>query len=660
MGSFFELRVEFFKQSLRAKFPSREGPRARSAHSGNHPHAQSFRKPTIATKHSINTLRNPTSEMPESNFLETTFAELRTKPFDSSALLPNPLLRALYRPVQGIIEKRLGFSELNRIYTRCGGDNAEPGDFCQRALRQLQTSWSLAEPDRVRLRSIQGPLVIVANHPFGAIDSLCLIDLMEQIRPGAWKIFSNTLLRNVRPLGPDSIEVDALGLTDQAQQLNRKALKQALAFLKNGGCLALFPARRVANFDEKLGAVVDQPWSEHALKLAVKTGATLVCLHIPGQNSPEFLKIPLAQVRRRSLRLCREVVDAPPRQLQLSVALQLPPSDVKTWARLPNGTARLRARCFMEFDKQSLSAPKAKVTTTPKAPSPAVDTATDANALAALSPEQRLYRKDDLELLFIQGHEAPGLLKLLGHAREVTFRAAGQGVGKDVDLSPEDDYYHQLIVWDHSRNGIAGAYRTGMLSSILEAHGTTGLYLDSIFKIDPAFYGRFRDSLELSRSFVLPDYQRDNRVLPLLWTGLAIICRQRQIQTLFGSVTISNEFHPASRALLVEFLRREYADSAEICSWIEARRPFHPESRYHPLVAEAYAGENISKLDPIVQHLEDQKRGIPPLMRYYCQLGARFINYHVEPSFQDALYCLLRVDLPSVPDNYKRRFAAKA
>lgn len=102
---------------------------------------------------------------------------------------------------------------------------------------------------------------------------------------------------------------------------------------------------------------------------------------------------------------------------------------------------------------------------------------------------------------------------------------------------------------------------------------------------------------------------------------------------------------------------REYADSSEIRGWIEARRPFQTESRYHPLVAQAYAGENIAKLDPVVRHLEDQERGIPPLMRYYCQLGAKFIDYHVEASFQDALYCLLRVDLPSIPPAYRKRFS---
>lgn len=55
------------------------------------------------------------------------------KPFDTGALVANPLLRALYRPLQGLVEKRLGFPELNRIYVDNGGDQAKPGPFCQKA-----------------------------------------------------------------------------------------------------------------------------------------------------------------------------------------------------------------------------------------------------------------------------------------------------------------------------------------------------------------------------------------------------------------------------------------------------------------------------------------------------------------------------------------------
>ncbi|MGJ3243970.1 MAG: lysophospholipid acyltransferase family protein [Opitutales bacterium] len=580
-------------------------------------------------------------------------------PFDTRALISQPLLRVLYRPLQGIVERRLGIQALNRIYAAAGGDSEPVGPFCRQALQHLRTRWSLDQEDEACLAGVKGPLVIVANHPYGCVDSLCLMNLMERMRPGGWKILSNAILRDVRPLQEFRIEVDGLGLGREAQSLNRQALKQALAYLGKGGCLALFPARRVAHFDDSLGAVVDQPWSSHALKLAVSTGATLACLHIPGENSPEFTRFPLHKVRRRTLRLCREVVDAPPRKLPLSLALLLPPKEVRSWAdpSPARGTARLHAHCFIEADRRSLAPGCAAAGANPESrPSP-VENPDAADLLAELHPAQRLYRKGDLELLFIRGLEAPGLLECLGRAREVTFRATGQGVGKDIDLSPEDNYYHQLIVWDHRRGTIAGAYRVGILEAILGEQGSAGLYLDHVFRIDPAFYKRFPASLELSRSFVLPDYQRDNRVLPLLWFGLAQICRQRQIRTLFGSVTISNQFHPASRAILVDFLRQEYADSPEVCDWIVARCPFRPQSRYHRLVTEAYRGETIGRLDPLIRHLENGQRGIPPLMRYYCRLGARFMSYHVEASFQDALYCLLRVDLSTITPAYQRRFS---
>ena len=93
---------------------------------------------------------------------------------------------------------------------------------------------------------------------------------------------------------------------------------------------------------------------------------------------------------------------------------------------------------------------------------------------------------------------------------------------------------------------------------------------------------------------------------------------------------------------------------------VRARRPFRPATRYHPLVGAAYAGEPVDALGPLVDAIEAGERGIPPLLRYYCSLGAKFLAYHVETEFQDALYCLLRVDLNAIPAGYRRRFLGPA
>lgn len=91
-------------------------------------------------------------------------------------------------------------------------------------------------------------------------------------------------------------------------------------------------------------------------------------------------------------------------------------------------------------------------------------------------------------------------------------------------------------------------------------------------------------------------------------------------------------------------------------SLVKARNPFKPVTRYHRLVADAYKGQALQKLAPVIDTIENSKRGIPPLIRYYCNLGARFLDYHVEASFENAIYCLLQVELAAMPQAYRKRF----
>ena len=572
-------------------------------------------------------------------------------PLNTAELLAKPWQRLLYRPVQPLVERLFDFQGAWKLYADAGGDAAEVGPFAQGILKARRVEWSLPQADLEALRAIDGPLVIAANHPYGGIDSFILIDLLEQIRPGNWKLFSNHILKNVRPLAPHRIPVDALGMSEDGQRTNARAMRTALQHLRQGGCLALFPARRVAYRDPKLGAVVDFDWSDHAVKLAARNGAHLVCQHFPGHNSERFLRIPTRYPRWRGLMLCRELTQSPARKLNLRIAMTLDPKKTADLQHDPRAAQKLRARVHLEDDLRSV--PK-KIASAPKP-----ESASTENELPADTPPPesfRLFSKAPFDVYLFRGDASPAQLDLLGRARAITFRAAGQGTGKEVDLSPEDDYYHHLIVWDTETGQLAGAYRIGIVPEILAEHSQTGLYLDHVFHIDPAFFARFPRSMELSRSFVLPEYQKDNRVLPLLWQGLAAASAQHQIDTLFGSVTISAAHHPATRALLVEYLKNNYADAPETIRLVRAREPFVPETRYHPLVAEAYAGEGLNALKPLIDDIESGERSIPPLMRYYCQLGAKYIDYHVEADFGNALYCLLRVHLPSIPAGYKKRF----
>lgn len=579
------------------------------------------------------------------------------RPIDTSAVMPTPFLRRWYQRIQPAVEALFGFPELWRLYDAARMGEPSPAEFAERLLNHLQIDWNFDEKEIYELRSHPGPLIVLANHPFGGADSLALVQLLEIIRPGAWRMLSNQVICSVPEFNRHLIAVDPLSSEGESAVLNRRGLVSVMRHLRSGGVLGLFPAGRVSHRSPATGAVADRPWSGHAARLAVATGAKIVVLHIPGQNSATFLRIPPQWSRFRALMLCRELTQPSQRKLHLRLATVLKPDEIKRLAFRAGSGAKLQAWCYLRADADvprpaPMSSPA--VALEPIAPSAAPGTA--AAEIEQMRETRLVLSSGKFDALLIQGRESALLLHELGRSREITFRAAGQGVGKPLDLAPEDEYYHHLLLWDRAAARLAGAYRIGIVQDILMSHGQQGLYLDHVFKIQPDFYKNLGPAFELSRSFVLPEYQRDNQALATLWKGLGHSAVRQGITSLFGSVTISNDHHPASRASLVEHLRRNYADAPDLCSRIQARRPFVPSTRHHELIAAAYQGEPIDALAPMIDFLEAGKRGIPPLMRYYCSLGAKYLGFHVEADFADALYCLLRVDLHAMPVAYQRRF----
>ena len=180
---------------------------------------------------------------------------------------------------------------------------------------------------------------------------------------------------------------------------------------------------------------------------------------------------------------------------------------------------------------------------------------------------------------------------------------------------------------------------------------------DHVFEIDRSFFDRIGPAMELSRSIVVPDYQRDPRALSLLWRGLGtLIARVPRYSTAFDSVTISNAFRPASRAYLKTFLETHHSDSPNLRRLIRERQPFQCTTLYHHEVVSAFAADEITALKILIEEIEDGQRTVPPLIRYYLNLGAKFLGFHVEAAFNDALYCLLRVDLRSSDPRHLKRF----
>ncbi len=578
----------------------------------------------------------------------------RRLPIDSSEIIRHPLGRVFYRAVQPLVERWMGFPQLGRLYDQICSVSSEPLEahaFAQTCLEKTLTRFHWDEDALEALQAIEGPIIMVANHPYGCIDSMLLIHLMESVRPGHWRLMSNRVMRSFPELSPKTILVDPFSRNGADKATNMAALKESLALLRDGGVIGLFAARRVSGWSDDLQAVCDLPWSEHPIRLAEKTGAALAVIHFTGKNSDAFLKIPPRHFVRRSLQLSREVVSQTGETIGVTLAKVLKPDDQQRPLGGRQRAAKLRAWCYLGSERV---ARRSKASEGRVLLGKRPEVAGLGEAMEALKP-QCLLRQEPFALYCVEGKESPALLEAIGRGREITFQAIGAGSGNAVDLTPEDAYYHHLVVWDEAAQAFVGAYRIGFIDAIRETRGPEALYLNHIFRFAPDFFDRLGPAMELSRSFILPYYQKHPRVLDLLWRGLAEMACREKCATMFGSVTISASFSPLSQAILVETLRRRFMDDEGLAERVAAPHPFKATTTYHSLAVEAWERDAFQDLNRLIEDLEGGTP-IPPLMRYYISLGARFLSFNVEPTFNDAIYCLLHVSLAKIPDRYRNRF----
>ncbi|GAB4357565.1 MAG: hypothetical protein Kow00114_09180 [Kiloniellaceae bacterium] len=217
------------------------------------------------------------------------------------------------------IEQLTGKPRLWRLYADyCG--SAAAGDFFAEAVERLSLGLSF---DRRALARIprEGPLVVVANHPFGVVDGIVLGYLLSRVRAD-FRIVVNAVLYRLPELQPFLLPVDFAG-TRAAQAVNLATRRQALADLANGRAIAIFPGGTVSTAVTPLGRAVDPDWKPFVGRLVQEARATVVPVYFEGQNSRLFqFASHLSMTLRLSL-LFREVVNKMDRELRLSIGAPL-------------------------------------------------------------------------------------------------------------------------------------------------------------------------------------------------------------------------------------------------------------------------------------------------------------------------------------------------
>ena len=237
-----------------------------------------------------------------------------------------------------------------------------------------------------------------------------------------------------------------------------------------------------------------------------------------------------------------------------------------------------------------------------------------------------LARSGPLIAFVARSDEIPLSLQEIGRLRELTSRAAGKGTGKRVDLDWFDLHYLHFVVWNAARHEIVGSYRCGATDAIVRHYGVTGLSTASRFVYEKLLLARLRRGLELSRSFVRPEYEKSRVPLLLLWRAIGeFTARNPRYKLLFGAVSLGSQFRPETRRSIVDFLR----------------------STAYPTLLRL-APRDLGVLDREIHDREGSDRTLPVLLRLCVTLGARLLSFAADAESND-LDALLVVDLSAAP-----------
>ena len=573
---------------------------------------------------------------------------------DALATLFGPKLPA---PIEGALERLL---VLDRFQTFFEGlrQAADTRPLLERTLAALNVRPLISARD-LALVPKHGPVIAVANHPFGLMEGAILATLLGSVRPDV-KILANHMLRNLPGAAEHCIFVDPFGGSG-AVRSNRKGLKESIAWIERGGMLAVFPAGEVAHLDLKQGAVTDPEWNHNVARLVRITGASVLPVYFPGANGAWFQVLGFLHPKVRTALLAHEFLNKTNRSIEVRVGNPIAPGKMRTYQDDVALTRYLRHRTYLLDDRKGPRASAAKTSSEPVA-APVMSELVAAD-VAKLGPERTLVDSGEFAVLLARVAEIPNGLREIGRLREITFRDIGEGTGKSFDLDSFDDHYWHLFVWNKQRREIVGAYRLGPSDEILPRAGVKGFYTASLFHWNQSFLNQTGPALELGRSFVRSEYQRSFAPLLLLWKGIGqFLVRNPRYRVVFGPVSISNKYTAASRQLMVLYLNA-FRRSPELAPLVRARHPFR--QRASGLINRSTrelvgaADGDIEELSALVADVETDRKGVPVLLRQYLKLGGELVAFNVDRKFSNALDGLIVVDLAKTEPRLLERYLGK-
>ncbi|MCG3657541.1 GNAT family N-acyltransferase [Aliarcobacter butzleri] len=514
-------------------------------------------------------------------------------------------------------------------------------DFVDAVLDYFDFDYTVSSNDLQNIPST-GKVIIIANHPLGGLDALCLLKLVGQIRKDV-KILANDFL-----VGFEALHSLMIPLDNFKDRQSKESIKKIYEALKNEEAIIIFPAGEVSRATPK--GVKDPAWNKGFLNFAKNSNSAILPIFLDAKNSKTFYTISLINKTFSTLLLSNEMFNKKSKNINIKIGQIIPSENIT-----PKG---LNKDFLVDLYKKHLYALKKGKKSFFQTQSAIAHPVSKIDLYNELKKSPLLGQTNDGKKIYLYDYVEDSLvLKELGRLREISFRKVGEGVNKKRDIDKYDVYYQHIILYDKNELEIVGAYRIGNSDMIFKEFGTKGFYSNTLFQFNDEFMFYLQNSIELGRSFVQPKYW-GTRALDYLWYGIgAYVKANPNIKYMFGPVSISGAFPAIAKDMLVFYYNYYYSSEKNL---VEARTPFSYSSHIHDIKEFFTLEDKKRDFKSLKIALSNIGVNVPTLYKQYSELtledGVKFLDFNVDKNFGDCIDSFILVEIDKIKNSMKQRY----
>lgn len=548
--------------------------------------------------------------------------------------------------VAGIAYGALGLGKINRLFD--GAADYQGREFADHLLENMNITIDVSA-DQLENIPKEGGFVVVSNHPFGGIEGVMLLSAIAKVRPD-FKIMANFILSHIPNLKECFFAVNPFENNPEWKS-SVSGIKGAIQHIAAGNGLGVFPAGEVSRYHGH-DFPEDLPWSTSIARIIKNAGVPVIPVFWEGQNSKLFYALDKIHTMLGTARLTRELANKHDTCFNLQIGKPIMPAEVALYENPKELAAYLRCRSYALEANIPTRAVEKKVADLEDIDAP-TDLSLMSNELDAIREKAFLYSTSDYDCYLADYEDIPNLMHEIARLREETFRAIGEGTGKSLDQDEFDRHFKQMILWDKVKQKIAGCYRLGIGSEIIPKYGIKGFYVSTLVNFDEAFAEHLSNTIELGRSFVTLEYQKEVLPLMLLLRGLSdVVVRYPEAKHFIGPVSISSWYPKFYMSMIVKYVTEKHPVSEELAHMATPMTPFHED--FLKVDADVLMQGNmdgIEKFDKFMFRLSNGQYRLPTLFKKYLKLNAKFLCFNVDPDFNDTLDSLLFLTFTDFPED---------